>query len=155
MQEVQFFKCNHETFTFCCECNTYLTTKIENNEASVSGCGFIWFVSKDMEVQNKYKESICIFIPTQFWPWWIRIFLYKIPNVFGNITIYRPTSAFKDQKHFIDTWKSYTNIYILSRLALSPNTYLLPIVKFPLGCSELQHKGGYLPISVVFQRYLQ
>ena len=43
-QEVQrylFSRRNQETFIFYHECNTYLTTKVENNEAGVAWCTFI------------------------------------------------------------------------------------------------------------------
>ena len=31
----------------------------------------------------------------------------------------------------------------------------MPTIKFLWGCSKLHHKVGYLPIDVVFQRYIQ
>ena len=68
-----FYKMLSRNIHICHECNTYLTTKIENNEASVSLCGFLWFILKYMEVRNKYGDPIWRFIPTQCWPWWIVI----------------------------------------------------------------------------------
>ena len=106
-------------------------------------------------MHDKYGESIWRFITTQWRPWWIRILQYKFPNIFGSITIGQPTAAFKDKKNEIDTCKTDINTYLLSRLALSSNTYLLPTVKYPWRCSEFQHKVGYLPIDTVFQRYIQ
>ena len=44
---------------------------------------------------------------------------------------------------------------LLSRIASSCNTHLLPKILCPWGCSEFNHKAGYLDFDIVWQRYLQ
>ena len=119
-----------------------MTTTVENNEVSVAWCEFIWFISKDTEFQDKVLDSIWRFIPTQLWPWCIRILQYKFTNIFGNIKIGQPNAELKDKTNDIDTWETGINTYLLSRLASFSNTYLLPTIKCPWGYSKFQHKAG-------------
>ena len=125
---------NQEKITFCHKYNANLTNTIENSEASVAWCGFIWFPLIYTELHDNYGESIRRFIPTQWRPWWIGILQYNFPKVFGNIEIYKTTAAFKDITNDIDQWKTDISTDLLSRLAPSSNTYLLPDVKYPWGC---------------------
>ena len=132
-----------------------MTNKIENNEAIVDRCGFICFILKYTEVHDNYGESIWRLISTQWQPWWIRILKYKIINVLGNTAIDWHNAASKDKTNYNDKKKTDIITYILSIILSSSNTYLLPTVKFPWGCPKFQHKFRYLPIDILFHRYLQ
>ena len=110
---------------------------------------------KDEFIHEKYGEMIWRFIPVEWRPWWIDVLKEKFPFVFGNITITKPSAVFQDRTLHIKEWETDINSYLLSRLKSTSNKYLMPTVKCPWGCSEFPHKVGYLPLDIIFQRYLQ
>ena len=79
----------------------------------------------------------------------------KFPHVFGNISIQLPPPVFQDLTTSINERDADINSYFLSKLKSTTNKHLMPIVKCPWGCSEFMHKVGYLPIDIVYQRYIQ
>ena len=142
--------------SLCEECNYYLTS----DDASVS-CdskvawpAFVWSVFKDKNIQEIYGTHVWKLIPHEWRAWWINSLLSMFPNVYSDITITNPKPIFRDKTNDLDEWNIKIKGYLLSDLAFVCNKYLLPTIKCPWGCSEFMHKVGYLPIDVVWQRYL-
>ena len=79
----------------------------------------------------------------------------NFPHIFSNITLGDPSPCFSDKTLNIKEWTLDINSYLLSRLARTSNKYLLPTIKCPWGCSEFQHKVGYLPVDIMLQCILQ
>ena len=110
---------------------------------------------KDECLHEKYGESIWRFIPLEWRPWWLNSLKESFPLIFGNITLTHPVPVFQDITANIEEWNGDINSYLLSKLRDTCNKHLVPTVKCPWGCSEFIHKVGYLPIDIVFQRFLQ
>ena len=87
--------------------------------------------------------------------WWLNGLKKCFPTIFGNITLICPASIFQDVTTQINGWNGDIDLYLLARLRDTCNKHLILTVKCPWGCSEFIYKVGYLPLDVVFQRYLQ
>jgi hypothetical protein len=152
-KHVQFNQTNPVNYVFCTECNTYLdpnntTAKYDPNV----WCSFIWYLLTDSSIQTAYGHQIWRFIPMEWRPWWIDS---TRRASFPTITMIHPAPIFKDKTIDIKEWNEDINSFLLSRLASASNKFLRPSIKCPWGCSEFQHKVGYLPLDIMFQRLLQ
>ena len=107
------------------------------------------------KIHEKYGEEIWIFIPITWRPWWLTNLQSKFPQKFFNLTLEQPFPVFKDKTADIKEWNDDINSYVLSRLVSAANKFLQPTIKCPWGCSEFQHKAGFLPLDIVLQRILQ
>lgn len=157
-KHVRYNQSNPVNYTFCTECNYYLSPDHNANTKYDSSvwCSFIWSLFANTNIQNVYGIQIWKFIPIEWRPWWIHSITTLFPTIYSNtITIEYPTPVFKDKTIDIKEWNDDINSYLLSRLATASNKFLRPSIKCPWGCSEFQHKVGYLPLDIIFQRILQ
>ena len=111
---------------------------------------FVWTVLKNGKVREIYGESIWQFIPQQWRYWWIETLKTKYPHVFGEVTIENPPPIFVDRTPELSEWKDDMDSQLLSRIASSCNIHLLPKNLCPWGCSEFDHKVGYLDFDIVW-----
>ena len=148
---------NITVFKLCRECSFFLVQESEAHEATdakYTWPGFVWKLLNDTNVQNIYGEKIWQFLPQQWRHWWIDSIRSEFPEVYSNITIEMPPSLFVDISHDKKVWNEDIDSYMLSRLASSCNKYMLPNILCPWGCSEFNHRCGFLSLDIVWQRYL-
>ena len=127
--------------------NTSATTMMQKNE--VSWCSFIWELLSSKKIHERYGEKIWRFIPITWRSWWLTSLQSKFPQVFSNLTLEQPFPVFNDKTADIKEWNDDINSYVLSRLVSAANKFLQPTIKCPWGCSEFQHKAGFLPLNLV------
>ena len=141
----------------CQECSNFL---IHEKEHTVAYTGkhawpsFVWNLLTDENIHNVYGNKIWQFIPYQWRLWWIDSIQSECPDFFSNVTLHMPPSIFVDITHEKQVWKEDIKSYMLSRLASSCNKYMMPNILCPWGCTEFNHKCGYIPFQLVWQRFL-
>ena len=143
---------NITNHTLCTECNIHLTSGDNDiaTEMKTVWPAFIWGLLKDETIQQNYGVHILRFISMVWRPWWIDSIKYELANIYQDVTLQSPSPIFKDKSLDIKLWNADINSYLLSRLASTSNKYLYPSIMCPWGCSEFQHKVGYLPLDIVF-----
>ncbi len=146
-------------YIFCRQCEFYLDAEKDydaTNYDNVVWCSFFWALFSNRQIQIKYgQEFIWRLIPKEWRHWWLGSLTAVFPNVYNNIAIEFPTPFFNDKTIDIKEWDDEIQTYFISNLATICNKHLRPTIKCPWGCSEFQHKVGYLPIDVIIQRLLQ
>ena len=156
-KHVRYNQSNPVDYTFCTECNSYLSPdhNVDTNHDTIVWCSFIWSLLANVDIHKEYGKQIWRYIPFEWRLWWMRSVMISFPSVYTNITFHNPAPFFKGKTNDIKEWNDYINSYLLSRLASASNKFLRPTIKCPWGCSEFQHKVGYLSLDIVFQRILQ
>ena len=130
-----------------------MTTTGDKCEGSYVWCSFIWYVLSSKEIQSEYGCTVWKFIPKEWRLWWSDSIQEECPEEFMNLDL-DEFYYFKDKTKDLSNWDDDIGSYMLSRLRSTSNKYLLPVIKCPWGCSEFMHKVGYLPMDIVFQKYL-
>ena len=144
-------------YTLCNECKTYLSSSNEKSryDSKIIWPAFIWSILKDPKVHECYGNTIWKCIPFSWRQWWLMSLKNNFPTIYSDISIKYPPPIFHDATTDIEEWNDDIDSYLLSRLANITNKFPVPTVKCPWGCSEFIHKVGYLPLDIIFQRYLQ
>ena len=141
----------------CYQCDSYLTS--DQNDVSsnmeLAWPSYVWYLFKDKDIQRSYGPIIWRYIPTTWRHWWIESVKETFPQIYSPIQLHLPTPFFEDRTFEIKEWNENINSHLLSNLAMITNKYLLPRVRCPWGCSEFHHKAGFLPLDIIYQRYLQ
>ena len=147
-----------KTYKLCKECSHFLVREKDKTKASKNKFtwpSFVWTVLNNEKVKNAYGNKVWQFLPWQWRYWWIDTIKEKCPETYGDVTIKSPPCIFIDKTHEKKVWDDDVNSYLLSRLASCCNKYLLPNNLCPWGCTEFNHKCGYVSFDIVWQRYLQ
>ena len=79
----------------------------------------------------------------------------SVSYFFSNISLTEPIPIFEDVTDKINDWKSGIDSGNLNKIAEVCNSYLMPTVLCPWGCSEFLHKVGSVDIQLILQRYLK
>ena len=145
-------------YNLCPQCDFYLDPQknySQTNYDNVVWFSFYWALLSNREVHSKYGHGVWRLIPTEWRFWWLDSLRNAFPNIFGGISLDYPSPAIKDKTSDIKEWNDDISSYLLSKLSSASNKFLRPTVKCPWGCSEFQHKVGFLPVDIVIQRILQ
>ena len=144
-----------QNYTVCRECMKYLTTSGVKNDGRYVWCSYIWYLLTSEDVRNKYRAQIWIFLPFEWRLWWVQSIQETCPNEYSNLSSEEYNHQhIKDKTQDMKEWDDDIGSYMLCRLKSTTNKFLLPLIKCPWGCSEFMHKVGYLPMDIVFQKYL-
>jgi hypothetical protein len=123
----------------CDECAQHLIL-IEHsqtaNRMEYAWPAFVWFLLTNSEIKREYNAAIWRFIPLLWRHWWIT----DAQDIYPDITIDDPSPIFIDRTNDIRDWNESIESYELPRLAKACNTYLMPTILCPWGCTEYIHK---------------
>ena len=84
--------------------------------------------------------------------WWI--FSIKEIDVFKFVTEESPSCFFEEQTSNIKKMEEGLCSDLLSTIATTCDSFLMPLVLCPWGCSEYLHKVGYISFDIIIQRYV-
>jgi hypothetical protein len=158
-----------EVIDLCEQCSNYLVkvevdenidldTRKKNEKIAKSQINtwpaFIWSLLNNRNILRNYGAQIWCFIPVQWRYWWIDSLKENVNIVYDNITITSPKSIFIDRSNAIKEWDDDISSFMLSRLASSCNKHILPNILCPWGCTEFNHRCGYIGMDLIFQRFL-
>ena len=74
--------------------------------------------------------------------------------MYEDISIDIPKCQIFDRAVEMNDWEQLLASNDLPQLAQACNEHLIPKVLCPFGCSEFTHKVGYMPMDIIFQRFL-
>jgi len=138
-----------------CDCHLVSGDSKQSNDYNAVWPSFIWFILKNEDIHKHYGSYIWRFIPTQWRYWWISEVKDQFPDVYENVTIDEPKSIFIDRTSELAEWKEDIESELLSRLASCwCNKFMIPRILCPWGCSEFNHKCGFISLDMIYQRYL-
>jgi hypothetical protein len=144
-------------YCLCSECADYLLGE-NNKEAQKmknTWPSFVWSTLQNLNVRSKYNSKIWQFIPKPWRFWWLDSLREKYPIDYGHVSLEKPEPIFEDKTNELSEWNNDFNSLDLPKIAGACNkACFLPRILCPWGCSEFNHRCGYLDFDIVWQRYL-
>ena len=92
-------------------------------------------------------------IPLQWRYWWVDTLPTYFPE-YHNISICEPSPILVDRTTELSEWNQLISSNSLPKISLACNKYMIPCILCPWGCSEFNFHSGFLPLDIIFQRYL-
>ena len=137
----------------CQQCHNYLVIGKKEDDKRNVWPAFIWKLLSNPDTMEVYSDNIWKLIP-RTWRFWFIDSLKEGIAGYQNISMATPNCQIIDMTMEMKHWEDLLGSNDLPQLAQACNNYLTPRVLCPFGCSEFTHKVGYMPMDIVFQRFL-